>query len=820
MDWVRRVSAETTTATEVTPGGNPLLTAKLRVTDIRCRLTARQRLFDRLDDATRGPLTVVGAPAGAGKTALVSSWTAAGRAPGKVVWIRLDAGDDRPGVFWTYVLEGLQRGDVELPAVPAPRRPDAVDATLLATLSAHLAEQAEPAVLVLDNTDRLASTDVLAGLDFLIRHAAPQLRVIMLGRATPALPLHRYRLAGLVTELDAGELAFTPGEASALLAAHRVTLDQNGLALLVERTEGWAAGLRMAALALRGRETRDADRIVRRLGADPGDVADYLVAEVLTDQPADVQEFLRHTSVPDALTPALATALTGHDDSAGLLHSLADANAFVTATDENYRYHPLFRDVLRAQLRRHGADQVTELHHTTADWLLANGEPVAAAEHAAAAGDWNRAAFLVVEHLAVGRLLTGDGSARLAGLFDRMPAGVDGAEAAIVRAALALVAGDEPTCVRQLSLAEQRDTRGALPVRLSIAALQALTAAAKLDAERTVASASTVTGIAAELAADGRPVPPDLRAIVLVGTSAALLWSGDLPGAEAALLDTLRAVDAAGLAHLKIRTLGRLALLHAIHGRLRQAIRFAGQAGQLADDVGLGQRPAVVDAAFAWIHTERCDTVARRYLRPARDGALRDDPFAAAALAVARDRQHRGSRRVATVAVPRPRWLTDDATRPDARAAHSVAAQVDSWLRAASQELDLGRPELATKSLGHALAVAAPENLRRPIVDAPPRLRRLLHRAPELAAHHTWLAGDAVEPPDAPPSEPALVEPLTVREHEVLRNMAALLSTEEIARTMFVSVNTVKTHVRAVLRKLAVNRRNDAIRRARALGLV
>ncbi|HEX5407306.1 MAG TPA: LuxR C-terminal-related transcriptional regulator, partial [Pseudonocardiaceae bacterium] len=700
-----------------------------------------------------------------------------------------------------------------------------VDDALLTLLSAHLAQQAEPVVLVLDNADHLASAEVMAGVDFLIRHSTPQLRVIMLGRALAAPSLRRYRLAGLVTEIHMAELAFTAEEAATLLAEQQVDLDGNRLELLVERTEGWAAGLRMAALALHGRPSCDTDRIVRRLGTDPGDVADYFVAEVLDGQPAGVQEFLRHTSIADVLTAELATALSGRDDSARLLRSLADTNTFVTASDNRYRYHPMFREVLRGQLRRRPAGQVADLHRTTAEWLLANDEPVAAVDHAAAAGDWERAALLVVEHLAVGRLLAGDGSVGLADLFERMPPDVDSAEAAIVRAALALAANDEQTSAQQLSQADAHNTGGTLPVRLGIAALEAMTAAARMDVERTVAAVTVVTGLAAELVAEGRPIPPDLLAVVLISKGEALLWSGDLPGAEDSLLDTLRAVDAAGLDHLKIRTLGQLALLHAIHGHLRQATRFAGRARQLAEQAGLTEqdRPAVVDAAFAWIHTERCDTAARRYLRSSGDCAARDDPFAAAALTVARDRHRRGSRQlpaIAPVGAPQPRWLTGNDARHDSLAAHSVAARVDTSLRAAAQELDLGRTELATQALGRALAAAAPENLRRPIVDAPPRLRRLLQHAPELAAHRSWLVGDVVEPSPEQPSEPTLIEPLTPREHEVLVNMATLLSTEEIARTMFVSVNTVKTHVRAVLRKLGVNRRNDAIRRARGLGLV
>jgi LuxR family maltose regulon positive regulatory protein len=253
---------------------------------------------------------------------------------------------------------------------------------------------------------------------------------------------------------------------------------------------------------------------------------------------------------------------------------------------------------------------------------------------------------------------------------------------------------------------------------------------------------------------------------------------------------------------------------------LRRAGEHVGAAARVADRFGLAgaQRPAAIDAALAWIHFDQHDLpAARRHARARED---RDDPVTAAALAVLRERVLR-TRTAAQAGRASPAWLTAAGRPAEGRA---VTDPVEAWLRRAATELDRGRDDLARQALSHALHLAAPESLRRPIVEAPPRLRRLLLQDQELLHQHSWLGGALAVVPtmrtaDAP-RPPALVEPLTEREHEVLCNMAALLSTDEIARTMFVSVNTVKTHIRSILRKLSASRRNDAIRRARELGLL
>ncbi|QUQ66209.1 LuxR C-terminal-related transcriptional regulator [Kutzneria sp. CA-103260] len=810
--------AETAAAYAVTPGGDPLMSAKLRVAEIRSRVVLRPRLLDRLQEATRGPLTLIGAPAGSGKTVLASSWLSAGRAPGRVTWLSLDAGDDQPGIFWTYALEGLTRSGVRLDGVDPPARADAVDRSLLTRLAAGLSEQAEPSVLVLDNVEVLGRGQVIADIDFLIRHASPQLRVVTISRTDPALPLHRYRLAGWLTEIRAGELAFTVDEARMLLAEHGARVAADTVELLAHRTEGWAAGLRLAALSLQDQDLRTAAEIARRFGGGRQDVAEYFLAEVLDHQPAGIREFLLRTSVVDRLPPQLADELSGRTDSARLLRDMVRANAFVLPTDEGgFRYHRLYRELLRTQLGSRPTEEIARLHRTAARWLAADGQIGPAAAQAAAAGEWTRAATLVVENLSVGGVLTG-ADEQLADVFADMPENVQGPHATVVLAALALADGDHERCARQLALARRAVDNARPPasraLRLAITALDA----AGAGPDEAVAAAARFDEVAAE---PGQPPPPDLLAVVGASSGAARLLVGGPDEAEDTLMAAARSADAAGLGRLRAKILGQLALLNAIRGRLRRAGKFAFAATRVADRCGQSgeDRPAAIDTALAWIHLDQYDLPAAR--RHTRTRADQDDPVTAAALSVLRDRLLR-KRTDADAEAKWPPWLA--AAGQDAEAGGVLAAQVESLLRKAARDLDHGRGDLTRQALSHALRLAAPESLRRPILDAPSRLRRFLLQDRELLERHRWLGGTlAVVPTMRPSGESrpaALVEPLTDREHEVLRNMAALLSTEEIARAMFVSVNTVKTHIRGILRKLSVNRRNDAIRRARELGLL
>ena len=278
----------------------------------------RPRITKLIAQGTRWcPLTVVTGPAGAGKTMALALWAAA--EPGTVAWVSLDEFDNRPGVFWSYVVAALRRSGVALPAaLPAARGRDAGHVFLL-WLAAALAAQDPPVTLVLDDLHLLTDPTVLEGLDYVLRNVGPGLRLVVSARMDP-LPLHRYRLAGELTEIRASDLAFTVAEAGLLLARHGITLPADSLECLTRRTEGWAAGLRLAAISMGTHP--DPDQFVAELITEDSAVTGYLVEEVLSTQPPEVRDVLLSTSILEHISAEAASELAGNEraasDPAGL----------------------------------------------------------------------------------------------------------------------------------------------------------------------------------------------------------------------------------------------------------------------------------------------------------------------------------------------------------------------------------------------------------------------------------------------------------------------------------------------------------------------
>jgi LuxR family maltose regulon positive regulatory protein len=880
-----------------TPNGDPIMAAKFNLPARRSWTVMRRRLHDRVSQGVAGPLTLICAPAGAGKTMLVSSWVAAGLAPGRVTWITLDEEDDRPGVFWSYVLAGLANSGVPVGDVGVPAEADAVDQSLLIRLAAGLSERSEPVVLILDQAQVLTRRGVPDGLDFLVQHASPHLRLVLVSRVEPQLPLHRYRVAGSVTEIGFEELAFTGDEARALLTAHGADPADRATRVLVEKARGWAASIRLAVLSLRDRwAVNDPEG-----GAGERDLATYFRAEVLNTQPPGVRDFLLRTSVVDRLWPTLAVELTGRRDAGQTLARLSHSNAFLVPGKDgrSYEYHPMVRDLLRAQLHNESPGRVAKLHRKAAYWFAGAGRLAEATEHATAAGDWGYAAQLVVSDLAIGRLLIGPDGARFGELFAGMPSDVAGPEAAVVQAAVASARYDYDACAKHLLRARELvavgPTEHGWALQLAIAVTEAVAGNRRGDIECSLSAAATAQAMLDDADAPWTDMPAGLRALVLVCRGSSLLRAGDLDGAAATLADALATTGGTDGDHLRVACLGQLALAEAARGRLRKAAQLARKACVAADRSGLppAERPPAGDVALAWVHTDEYDLAAARThaTRAGAAPALRLDPVSAGMLALVRARvlRARGDLTGAGAALerepssgpagPMPPWLREryaatvaalrtaggapgTGTAPPAsdlpaapwttvataaaklaggepaaagatvatilrRADLPLDLRVEAWLLAATCELAEGRTEPARGTLDRALALAATERLRRPVIEASPRLRRFLRQERELTERHAWLGAAVVgTPPTRAAAAPTtgsagpLVEPLTDKEMEVLRYMAALLSTEEIARTMFVSVNTIKTHIRGVLRKLAATRRNEAIRRARELGLV
>ena len=512
-------------------------------------------------------------------------------------------------------------------------------------------------VLVLDDVHELTEPRVLSGLDFLIRHAPPQLRLVLSTRADPPLSLHRLLVSGQLTQLRMADLAFTVPEVDDLLAGYdyRPRLSDDDLALLQARTEGWAAGLRLAAVSMQHQP--DLHRFVTELAGDDRSLAGYLVTEVLEQQPAELRSFLLRTCVVGELSGELADALTGRDDGERILARLEQANAFVMALGTRhkwYRYHPLFAELLRYQLRREAPHEVIELRHRAARWYAGHELPVEAVQQAVTVRDWGYAAELIAEH-GLGRALHGQGEA-FRDLLDLLPADLArlDPELALLLAAQRIAADDGAEASLQLAreqeplLAAERRPRFALV--LATCRLLRAGPAGELD-ELLAAGGEALAAHGRLDAADAGGMAAAARAVALAGLGTAELWTGALDAAEEHLLAGQAAALGAGLDDLRLDCLSRLALLQAVGGRLGLAARTAEPAVGLAGDA-----PAVAGAllALAWVHYQRDDLVAGRQLpraggragrRRARPAAPGRCQAAAGAAAVGRGRPGRRAHR-------------------------------------------------------------------------------------------------------------------------------------------------------------------------------
>jgi LuxR family transcriptional regulator, maltose regulon positive regulatory protein len=383
----------------------PILATKLFIPPLRPKLVPRPHLIERLNEGVRGKLTLISAPAGFGKSTLVGEWLASGGR--RAAWLSLDEGDSDLTRFLVYFIAALQTlaaklGEGVLAALHAPQ-PPATEASLTALLN-EIAALPDEFVLVLD--DYHAVEDAPRGaplgavdqaLAFLLEHLPPRMHLVITTREDPSLPLARLRARGQLTELRAADLRFTAAEAAGFLnQVMGLNLSAAEVDALETRTEGWIAGLQLAALSMRGRA--DASGFVKAFAGDHRYVVDYLVEEVLQRQPEPVRDFLLQTSILERLCGPLCDAVTGQAEGQARLEALERGNFFVVQLDDNrhwYRYHHLFADVLSAHLRAEQPDHLPILHRRASEWYEQNGLRADAIRHALAAEDYAHAAYLV-----------------------------------------------------------------------------------------------------------------------------------------------------------------------------------------------------------------------------------------------------------------------------------------------------------------------------------------------------------------------------------------------------------------------------------------
>ncbi|MEH0581814.1 MULTISPECIES: LuxR C-terminal-related transcriptional regulator [Streptomyces] len=928
------------TAADADPQGEPFLRTRFVVPARPVTFLRRERLVNHLDQALRTPLTMVNGAAGAGKTLLVADWAAVREAP--VAWLTTDEAEQGPGMFWAYLLQALRASGVFLPAeLGCPTDASHVPPTLLARLAAELCARDRPAIVVLDEYDRVSDPQIAEQLEFVLHHAGDGLRLILVSRTEPLLPLHRYRAAGRLTEIRAAELAFTCEEAAELLELHGLRLPAHATQGLVERTWGWAAGLRLCALA--ARENPDPERYLKEFEADRTTVADFLLAEVLRRQSPETQDVLLRVSVLDRFCPGLVNALTERTDAGPILVGLCRDNAFVEHLAQDwYRLHPLFGEILRAHLRMRSPGLEPELHRRAARWLRGSGSLAETLGHGAAAGDWEFTAGALVDDLAIGWLFTGLRSDELAALFSRMGPEARSPASDLVRAAhelsrrdlgrglthlrraeesltaeLGLTAaelglpgepgepGDAGEQVERWEWGEHGSERGGdglaaegaltaagwspageasglVAVRLSCALLEALAARLTGAPGRAELAAAAAETLRDQVPAQLLERHPELTALLLAHLGSARLWAGRFDDARAALSRVAGASAGASTALAREDSLGRLALIDYLNGWPGRAERTARAALTETERYGLpqpsgsgmgrlvlaavavdrdelrlarvlldeaaGSHPALRDPvmeagraiATARLHLARGDPSAARAAAERAVPAVVLSPWAQGQTALVVSAAHLAEGRPETafevlrstpdeqpacavaaaraqLAAGRPGAAADllDGVRAEGRAGPAVTVRAALVLAQAADEA--GDVADARRLVAQALREARREGLRRPFREAGPWIRPYLATASPRGPAGDWLTPGVPSSDGAPPP---VVEELSGRERDVVRRLALMMSTEEIAADLYVSVNTVKTHLKSAYRKLAVNRRGDAVRRARELNLL
>src|SRR5215218_9538274 len=344
----------------------PLLETKLHVPAGRRSLVPRPRLSERLSRGTESALTLVSAPAGFGKTTLLTEWLSTVPAEGRsVAWLSVDQRDNDPALFWTYVATALQKAEPAVGAGALALLQSAQSSTeaVLSSLLNDLSGVADDVVLVLDDYHLIEARDVQDGMTFLLEHLPSRVHLVLATRADPPLPLARLRARGDLVEVRVADLRFTAAEAAAYLEQVGLLLTPTDVATLEGRTEGWIAALQLAALSMQGRA--DVAEFIAGFAGDDRYIVDYLVEEVLQRQSGDVRSFLLQTSILGRLTGGLCDAVSGQDGGRAMLETLDRANLFLVPLDDRrrwYRYHHLFADMLRARLLDEHLEDVPLLH--------------------------------------------------------------------------------------------------------------------------------------------------------------------------------------------------------------------------------------------------------------------------------------------------------------------------------------------------------------------------------------------------------------------------------------------------------------------------
>jgi LuxR family maltose regulon positive regulatory protein len=566
-------------------------------------LIDRDDLVAALDRAVTRKVTIISAPAGSGKTSLLRAWAGRPGPPRQLALVQVQRDQQDAQQFWLALLGVVRHvtgtnGGAELPAAtPDFNAPAMVDRVL-----SELADARSGVTLVVDDLHELTSPEALAQLTRLLTNLPPRVRAILATRHDVRLGLHQLRLTGELAEIRATDLRFSERETSELLDASGIALSAAGAVLLHQRTEGWAAGLRLAAISLAGHP--DPERFVAEFSGSDRIVAEYLLAEMLDRQAAEVQDLLLRTSLLDRVNGELADLLTGRPGSERILLELEDANAFVESLDPDrawFRYHHLLADFLRLELRRTLPAEVPVLHRRAAEYFIRQGQVVSAIRHTQAAGAWADAARLLADH---SFSLTLDGQAQtMQALVRAFPPGADHPELALVRAMGDLAQGRLDEAAAHLTVAEThvRTTTPDRRRRLGVAtsSLQLALARRRGHLAGVIEHArfldSPVTGPSDEdIALDS-----DLRAVALMNLGTAEAWTlgrPDAPDAERHLREGAVLARKIGRPYLEVACLAQLGFASLVLHSFATTQRRCREAIALAERHGWGTEPVIAPA--------------------------------------------------------------------------------------------------------------------------------------------------------------------------------------------------------------------------------
>ena len=673
------------------------------------RLIARDDLVARLDRAAARKVTIICAPAGSGKTSLLRAWADRPDRAHRlaVVQVRRDQHDAQ--LFWLAVLNAVRQACGATRDEGPAATPDFNGRAMVDRVLSELAEHRGRVTLVIDDAHELASTEALAQLTRLLANLPLQAHAIVSTRRDLWLGVYQLRLAGELAEIRAADLRFTERETGELLAASGVALSEAGTALLHQRAEGWAAGLRLSALSLVGHP--DPERFVTEFSGTNRTVAEYLLAEMLDRQPGDVRHLLLRTCLLDRVNGELADLLTGCPGSERILLELEDANAFVVSLDPErtwFRFHQLFGDLLRLELRRTMPEGMPALHRLTAGWFARHGHVIEAIRHTQAAGDWQDAARLLADHAFS---LTLDGQARTVQVLLRAfppGAGAD-PELALVRAGGDLVQGHLDEAAAHLAVATSH--AGTTPpdrqrrLRMAIASLRLWLARRRAHLAGVVEQvgflASPVTGQSDEDIALGN----DLRAAALMNLGTVEAWSLALEDAERHLQEGAALAREIGRPYLEVSCLAQLGFASEI-GSLAMAQRRCREAITLAERHGWGAEPVIVPAlltlAGTMVWTGEFDEAERWLQRAARALETDDGPgiwlrqhLMTGMLHAGRGRHHQALAQFATAGRLQPQLASSLA----------LASQMSGWMLATRARLGMaGEARAALAALAEEMA--------------------------------------------------------------------------------------------------------------------